>query len=58
MPFKDGRPGAVEDFAAGWLQGGSVRGRPVGVLVSADGALYLSADGRSADAIYRISYRP
>lgn len=58
VPFKDGRPGAVEDFATGWLQGGSVRGRPVGLLVSADGALYLSADGLSADAIYRISYRP
>ncbi len=45
MPFRDGRPGAGEDFATGWLQGSSVRGRPVGLQVGADGALYLSADG-------------
>ena len=57
VPFKDGRPGAVEDFATGWLQGGSVLGRPVGLQVGADGALYLSVDGFSADAIYRISYQ-
>lgn len=53
VPFKDGRPGPVEDFATGWLQGGSLLGRPVGLQVGADGALYLSAD-----AIYRISHRP
>ena len=54
VPFKDGRPsGPVEDFATGWLQGGSVLGRPVGLSVSADGALYLSTD----DTVYRISYR-
>ena len=54
VPFKDGRPsGPVEDFATGWLLGGSVRGRPVGLQVGADGALYLSTD----DAIYRIGYR-
>jgi glucose/arabinose dehydrogenase len=54
VPFKDGQPsGPVEDFATGWLQGGSVLGRPVGLQVGADGALYLSTD----DAIYRISYR-
>ena len=54
MRFKDGRPsGPVEDFATGWLEGGSVRGRPVGLQMGADGTLYLSTD----DAIYRISYR-
>ena len=54
VPFKDGRPsGPVEDFATGWLQAGSVRGRPVGLQMGADGALYLSTD----DTIYRISYR-
>ena len=54
VPFKDGRPsGPVEDFATGWLEGGSVRGRPVGLQMGADGTLYLSTD----DAIYRISYR-
>ncbi len=54
VPFSGGRPsGPVEDFATGWLQGGAVRGRPVGLLVAADGALFLSTD----DTIYRISYR-
>ena len=54
VPFKGGRPsGPVEDFATGWLQGGSVQGRPVGLQMGADGALYLSTD----DTIYRISYR-
>lgn len=45
VPFRDGRPGAVEDFATGWLHGDSVRGRPVGLQVGADGALY-SLGGR------------
>lgn len=54
VPFRDGRPrGPVEDFATGWLRGGSVLGRPVGLQAGADGTLYLSTD----DAIYRISYR-
>jgi glucose/arabinose dehydrogenase len=54
VPFSDGRPsGPVEDFLTGWLQGGSVLGRPVDVVGAADGALYLSTD----DRIYRISYR-
>ena len=53
VPFRDGRPsGPVEDFATGWIRGGSVLGRPVGLQAGADGALYLSTD----DAIYRISY--
>jgi glucose/arabinose dehydrogenase len=47
--------GQVEDFATGWLQpDGSVRGRPVGVTLSADGSLYVSDD--QAGLIYRISY--
>jgi len=55
VPFgSDGRPsGPVQDFATGWLQGGHVSGRPVGLQVGADGALFLSTD----DAIFRISYR-
>ena len=55
VPFGgDGRPsGPVQDFATGWLQGGHVGGRPVGLQVGADGALFLSTD----DAIFRISYR-
>lgn len=46
---------AVEVFASGWLQGESVSGRPVDVLVMPDGALLVSDD--YADVIYRISYR-
>ena len=45
-----------EAFAEGWLQGENVWGRPVDVLVMPDGALLVSDD--TADAIYRISYRP
>jgi len=54
VPFRDGRPsGPVEDFATGWRRAGVTFGRPVGLQVAADGALFLSTD----DAIYRISYR-
>ena len=41
-------------FAEGWLQDGSLWGRPVDVQVMADGALLVSDD--FANAIYRISY--
>ena len=44
----------AEVFAQGWLQGESVHGRPVDVLVMPDGALLVSDD--SAGVIYRISY--
>jgi glucose/arabinose dehydrogenase len=57
LPFKDGQPAsAVEDFAMGWLDGQSnnVSGRPVDVLVGADGALYVSDD--KAGFVYRIWY--
>ena len=58
IPFANGQPaGAVVDFATGWL--GSTRqvaGRPVDVLVAADGALYISDD--HGGAVYRVTYRP
>ncbi len=44
-----------EIFAEGWLQGGSVWGRPVDVEVMPDGSLLVSDD--QAGAIYRIAYR-
>ena len=44
-----------EVFAAGWLQGESVWGRPVDLEVMRDGSLLVSDD--HAGAIYRISYR-
>lgn len=44
----------VHDFATGWLQGTSVLGRPVDVIVSDDGSLFVSDD--NAGRIYRIYY--
>ena len=56
LPFENGEPaGAVVDFATGWLkENGSSTGRPVGVTVGGDGALYVSDD--KGGFIYRISY--
>ena len=47
---------SYEVFAEGWLDEASQRawGRPVDVLVLADGSLLISDD--HAGAIYRISY--
>lgn len=57
LDFTDGQPAeAVEDFASGWLHpDGSASGRPVGVTVGSDGALYVSDD--KGGFIYRIGYR-
>ncbi len=58
VPFTDQSPsGEVLDFASGWLDevSGEVSGRPVGLAVGPDGALYVSDD--KADMIYRIQYR-
>ena len=44
----------VRDFAAGWLKGGNVLGRPVDIIVADDGSLFVSDD--NAGKIYRISY--
>ena len=52
--MRDGRPGAPQDFAAGWLQGSRAWGRPVDVVTGRDGALYVSDD--RGGVIYRISY--
>jgi len=45
---------SYEPFAEGWLQGDSVSGRPVDVLVMPDGSLLVSDD--YAGVIYRITY--
>ncbi len=50
----DGKVLNISVFAAGWLQGEAVTGRPNDVLVMPDGALLVSDD--LADVIYRISY--
>jgi hypothetical protein len=52
---KDGKAVSYETFAQGWLDGSSVWGRPVDVLVAPDGALLVSDD--YAGAVYRITYR-
>ena len=59
VPFEDGFPtGDVEDFATGWIDPETfdVSGRPVGLAVGPDGALYVSDD--KAGAIYRFQYQP
>ena len=44
----------VEPFATGFNRGDDVFGRPVDLLVLADGSMLVSDD--TSDAIYRISY--
>ena len=49
-----GKPGEVEDFITGWQRAdGSRWGRPVDVLVAADGAVLISDD--ASGAIYRVA---
>jgi glucose/arabinose dehydrogenase len=52
-------PGKPEDFITGWLAPGEKRkgkwlGRPVGILMGADSAMYISDDANGA--IYRVAY--
>jgi glucose/arabinose dehydrogenase len=47
--------GPARDFATGWLlANGTASGRPVGIAVGQDGALYVTDD--QAGQVYRISY--
>ncbi len=46
---------SYEPFAEGWLQGESESGRPVDLLIMADGSLLVSDD--FAGKVYRITYR-
>ncbi|NIQ11378.1 MAG: sorbosone dehydrogenase, partial [Gammaproteobacteria bacterium] len=57
IPLKGSTPtGTVDDFAYGWLNktDETASGRPVGLAVGPEGALYVSDD--KAGMIYRISY--
>jgi glucose/arabinose dehydrogenase len=55
IPIQDGVAGAVQDFATGWLRAdGSRWGRPVDLLVGAEGSLFVSDD--EGGFIYRIFY--
>jgi glucose/arabinose dehydrogenase len=50
------RPATYEEFASGWLRpDGTVAGRPVDLLVLADGSMLLSDD--VAGVVYRITHR-
>lgn len=53
IPFSNGQPRPVQDFATGWLADGSSWGRPVDVVVF-NGSLLVSDDG--GGMIYRIDY--
>ena len=56
----NGQPqGALEDFITGWLRPGQTRkgtwmGRPVGLAVGPEGAMYISDD--AAGVVYRVTY--
>ncbi|MGI9270981.1 MAG: PQQ-dependent sugar dehydrogenase [Woeseiaceae bacterium] len=52
--LQDGKPIAYEVFADGWLQGNTVNGRPVDLLILDDGSMLLSDD--HAGKVYRIRY--
>jgi glucose/arabinose dehydrogenase len=55
IPIENGTPGAVQDFALGWLrEDGSQWGRPVDVITGTDGSLFISDDGQGL--IYKISF--
>jgi glucose/arabinose dehydrogenase len=55
IPVNGTHAGAPQDVVTGWLPatGGGVWGRPVGLLVAADGSLLISDD--QAGVIYRLS---
>lgn len=56
IPMKNGQAtGAYEDFLTGFVtKDGQVWGRPVGVAVGHDGALYVTDDG--SRSVWRVSY--
>jgi glucose/arabinose dehydrogenase len=59
IKMKNGKPvGGYEDFVSGWLpseDSNEVWGRPVGLLMNADGSLLICDDG--GKKIWRVSYQ-
>ena len=57
VKMKDGKAAGYETFASGWLDDGTQTawGRPVDVLLLADGSMLVSDD--VAGVIYRITYK-
>ncbi len=58
--FQNGKPvkNSYEDFLTGWLSNETSRevwGRPVGLLIAADGSLLIADDG--ANKIWRVSFQ-
>ena len=56
LRFKDGKPtGEYEDFLTGFVVSNEKAwGRPVGIAVGQDGALFVTEDG--SGSIWRVSY--
>jgi len=50
----DNKPVSYTPFVTGWLQGNTVKGRPVDLQIMPDGSMLVSDD--YSDVIYRISY--
>ncbi len=55
VTLEGGVPVSYEPFADGWLQGESVSGRPVDLLVLDDGSMLVSDD--MSGKVYRIRYQ-
>ena len=53
VKMKDGKPQGIEDFAYGWMTATKKFGRPVDVLVGAQGELFVSDD--LGGVIYKIT---
>ena len=55
LRMREGKPtGEYEDFLTGFVTDAGVWGRPVGVAVGRDGALFVSEDG--SNTIWRVTY--
>jgi glucose/arabinose dehydrogenase len=57
VPFKNGKPGAYEDFLTGFMinpEKNEVHGRPVGVTVLSDGSLLVADD--AGNSLWLVSY--